>query len=127
MIPRFHVAHGLPLVLEPGTGIDADEAGGDGIHAEAYAIRLGPVLIGLLSDDDEGVTHVCIPEPTCPADEDIITGIDQSARIQLALEGLVEKLLARSQLRARQLGLIPHPVVESSTPPATIWLARGDL
>lgn len=126
MLPRFHVAHGLPLILEPGTGIDADEEDGDGVHADAYGVRIGPVLIGLLSDDGHSICHVCLPEPNSAADEDIITGIDQDQRVQTALEALVEKLIARSQLRARQLGIIAHPVVPSATPPTT-WLARGDL
>lgn len=123
--PRFHRAHGLPLVLEPDWDIGIALVGaGVTNSANTYAVRLGPVLLGYVTDDGEFRTAVILPEPTGPNDSDLITGADQDQRIQLALEALVAKLIIRSQLRAKQLELVAHPVAtDTDERRAIVWAA----
>lgn len=102
MKPLFFTVRGLPLVLEPGIGCD-------GVPTDVFAVRLGPSFLGTIEETVFG-TIATIPKPSDTKDTATTTGPDQTQRIEFALTWLLDTLIARSFVRADQLGLTKKPL-----------------
>lgn len=105
MKPLFFTVRGLPLVLEQATTPD----GSEDIEG-VYDVFLGPVLIGAIEEGHDDRTTVTLHEPASIDDSATTQGPDQTQRIEFALTWLLDTLIARSFVRADQLGLTKKPI-----------------